>query len=285
MEAAAASEQRRPRTQRRVRMPALLPRSGIPRPICNHLSHGDTACSDASLCTSPARESYSSNGGPSPTPFGLGPVAKARIGENCQALRLWQRLLSFFVMAGPARMRPQQRIASALLIVAAWFGAYAFTWLSKWIIASWTEPTFDIGNDVMSTMQFRISGENAKVSHWPLAATAKLIAASILSWGAPLFVFFAIIVARMMRRKNIDWQRVFLIAWPALIPPLWFEVLSSHSQIHASFVSRSAAASTGVLLAALLIQAKATPFELVHQLKRAFTRKVRGPAVEIPPLK
>ena len=94
-----------------------------------------------------------------------------------------------------------------------------------------------------------------------------------------------IIVARMMRRKNIDWQRVFLIAWPALIPPLWFEVLSSHSQIHASFVSRSAAASAGVLLAALLIQAKATPFELVHQLKRAFTRKVRGPAVEIPPLK
>ena len=151
MEAAAASEQRRPRTRRRVRMPALLPRSGIPRPICNHLSHGDTACSDASLCTSPARESYSSNGGPSPTPFGLGPVAKARIGENCQALRLWQRLLSFFAMAGPARMQPQQRIASALLIVAAWFGAYAFTWLSKWIIASWAEPTFDIGNDASSS--------------------------------------------------------------------------------------------------------------------------------------
>jgi hypothetical protein len=140
------------------------------RHCCRDLAFRDPSAITCRMVTRPARESYSSNGGPSPTPFGLGPVAKARIGENCQALRLWQRLLSFFVMAGPARMRPQQRIASALLIVAAWFGAYAFTWLSKWIIASWAEPTFDIGNDVMSTMQFRISGENAKVSHWPLAA-------------------------------------------------------------------------------------------------------------------
>lgn len=38
------------------------------RPICNHLSHGDTAYSDAPLCASPRCESYNSHGGP-PYPF------------------------------------------------------------------------------------------------------------------------------------------------------------------------------------------------------------------------
>jgi hypothetical protein len=180
-------------------------------------------------------------------------------------------LLAFFVMATPDRTA-QERTAIALLCVATWFGAYGLTWFAKWIVAYLVDPSFDIKADVLSTAMFRIAGANRKVIHFPLIATAKMIGSCLASWGIGFFVIFTIISFRAVRRGDFDRRKFLLVAWPTLIPVVWFEILSSHSQIHAFFVSRSEAAAFGILFAAAFAAAGVNNSDLV--LTRAPIREV-----------
>jgi hypothetical protein len=149
--------------------------------------------------------------------------------------------------------------------VATWFGAYGLTWFSKWIAAYLVDPSFDIKADVLSTAMFRIAGADRKVIHFPLIATAKMIGSCLTSWGIGFFVIFMIISLQAVRRGNFDRRKFFLLAWPTLIPVAWFEVLSSHSQIHAFFVSRSEAAAFGILFAAAFAAAGVNTSDLAEQ--------------------
>jgi hypothetical protein len=171
-------------------------------------------------------------------------------------------LLAFFVMARRGD-DPRERLALSIVVAAAWFGGYGLTWLSKWVIAYFAFPTFDVAADVISTMAFRIAGENPKVLMLPFVATTKMFLTILLSWGTPAF---AILVFAYIRRRTFrvgSWHEIALTAWPVLIPIGWFEILSSHTQIHYPFVSRSAAAAAGVVLAAVLQNCA-----IVHQRTR-----------------
>lgn len=181
-------------------------------------------------------------------------------------------LLAFFAMAMPAPITQRQRLAVALLCVGAWFGAYAVTWLFKWIFDYVVDPAFDVRSDVLTTMVFRLDGDYAKVIHIPLVATLKTLAAAIVNWGLPLSAFFTFVVVKTLRGRAFDRNVFFWHAWPVLIPIVWFETLSNHTQIHTFFVVRSAAAAIGVAVAAALIAASVTREDLVLQARRIFTR-------------
>jgi hypothetical protein len=160
-------------------------------------------------------------------------------------------LLAFFVMALRGN-DPRERLALSIVVTAAWFGGYGLTWLSKWVIAYFAFPTFDVAADVVSTMAFRIAGDNPKVLMFPLVATAKMFLACLLSWGTPILAVLIFAYVRRRKISVVSWREIALKAWPALIPVGWFEILNNHTQIHYPFVSRSAAAAAGVLLAAIL---------------------------------
>ena len=164
----------------------------------------------------------------------------------------WMPMLLAFLLVATGR---PARIA--LCCVAVWFSAYATTWGAKWFAAYLVDPNFDIKSDVVGTALFRIAGDNAKVWHFPLAATVKVFGNMMLSWGIVIFLP-ALIFFRVPLRSR------FALAWPALIPIAWFELLSNHSQIHSGFVSRSAAAAVGVLIAAARLSATAD-----HRVARA----------------
>jgi len=115
------------------------------------------------------------------------------------------------------------------------------------------------------------------VMHFPLVATLKMLLTCVTSWGFPLAALFLVVVAKTLRGRKLDRKLFFYQAWPVLIPVLWFETLSSHSQMHAFFVARSAAAALGVVLASLLIHANATYSDIIFQIKRSFTRSVSEP--------
>jgi hypothetical protein len=180
-------------------------------------------------------------------------------------------LLAFFVMAMPAPISQRQKLAIALLCVGAWFGAYAVTWLFKWVFAYVVDPAFDVRTDVLTTMVFRLDGDFGKVIHIPLVATLKTFAAAIVNWGLPLFACFMLVVGKTLRGRAFDRNAFFWRAWPVLIPIVWFETLSNHTQIHTFFVVRSAAAAIGVAVAAALIAANVTREDLVVQARRIFT--------------
>ncbi|WP_439403034.1 hypothetical protein ACNJYA_12920 [Bradyrhizobium sp. DASA03068] len=151
-------------------------------------------------------------------------------------------LIAFFLVAG-GRGAP-----IAIVCVGAWFAAYGYTWIAKWVVAYLVEPSFDIKTDVIDTALFRIAGDDVKVWHVPLAATTKVVKEVFLSWGMVIVVPALIYLRVRLPRPS------FTLAWPALIPVVWFEILSNHSQIHAGVVSRSAAAAIGVCGAAAAIK-------------------------------
>lgn len=160
-------------------------------------------------------------------------------------------LLAFFVIAR-CDNDPRERLPLSIFVTAAWVGGYGLTWLSKWTIAYFAFPTFDVPADVVSTIAFRIAGDNPKVLIFPLVATAKMFLACVVSWGTPILAALVFAYVRRRTFRIVSWQDIALKAWPALIPISWFEILSNHTQIHYPFVSRSAAAATGVMLAAVL---------------------------------
>lgn len=191
-------------------------------------------------------------------------------------------LLAFFVMAMPAPITRRQKLAIALLCVGAWFSAYAVTWFFKWVFAYFVDPAFDVRTDVLTTMVFRLDGDYGKVIHLPLVPTLKTFAAAIVNWGLPLFAGFMLVIGRTLRGRAFDRNAFFWQIWPVLIPIVWFETLSNHTQIHTLFVTRSAAAAIGVAVASALIAANVTREDLVLQARQLFTRRpasLRSPPV------
>jgi hypothetical protein len=126
----------------------------------------------------------------------------------------------------------RKKATIALLCAGIWFGAHAFTWFAKWIAAYLVDPAFDINSDVLSTMTFRIAGDNVRVTHFPMVATLKMLWTCVKSWGVPLAAVFIVVVVKTLRGSKFNGKLFLFQAWPVLIPILWFEVLSNHSQIH-----------------------------------------------------
>jgi len=81
-------------------------------------------------------------------------------------------------------------------------------------------------------------------------------------YSAPLASAFPIVAVKLINLLLLVTQ-----AWPVLIPVLWFETLSRHSQMHAFFVARSAAAALGVIIAAALLAANVTGADLGRSFK------------------
>ena len=175
----------------------------------------------------------------------------------------WMPMLLAFFTAAAGRPHATR---TALLCVGAWFAAYSCTWASKWLFAYVIEPSFDIRPDVFNTAMFRIAGDNAKVLHIPLAATMKVFGNSLASWGTPLLLILISLFWRKIQIIKFDRRTFARLGWPALIPIAWFEILSNHSQIHAFFVSRSAAASIGVIASAALLSSRLAGLENSHDV-------------------
>jgi hypothetical protein len=82
-----------------------------------------------------------------------------------------------------------------------------------------------------------------------------------------------LVIVRTLRGRAFDRTVFFWRTWPVLIPIIWFEVLSNHTQIHTFFVLRSGAAAIGVAVASALIAANVTREDLVFQARQIFTRR------------
>ena len=185
-------------------------------------------------------------------------------------------LLAFFVVSG-MRGRTRWLSTTAMFVALAWFGGYALTWFSKWLIAYFVSTEVDVVANVSAMVLFRLDGDNAKVVHWLFAPTFKVIVAVISSWGLPFFIAFLAIFIQNIRAGSFRWQAFWPLAWPALIPALWFEILSNHTQIHARVSSRSEAAAFGVLIAAALLASGVKSLSLSWSSGQAIRLLPRSP--------
>ncbi len=176
-------------------------------------------------------------------------------------------LMAFFVLLST-------RARSGLLAVAvvfAWFGGYAETWLAKWILAYAALPSSaGVVSDILSTAEARTIGAFNGVYLFPLAATVRTFVRALSRVGVIVPLTIALAAAHYSATvSRIDWRGALWLGSAALVPVLWFEALTSHTQFHLTPSSRSAAMAIAILLSACLISMPRRPSinELYNQLR------------------
>ena len=155
------------------------------------------------------------------------------------------------------------RLALAMRIivaVVAWILGYTWMWVSKWILASFVFGIDSVIDVIRFTTENRISGDNGSIEYglfatirvnlevWLRQPLTGVVVAALLT----TFVF-------VWRRRTrwcppVDrWVDRLIVASPALIPLVWFEVLKNHSQVHVWFTYRSVPIAVGIVAAASMI--------------------------------
>jgi hypothetical protein len=163
----------------------------------------------------------------------------------------WQpMLLAFFMLA-----RKDHSPFDCALMLAAWAGGYALTWASKWFIAAALSPDgLAVLRDIADVVRYRIDGDYLQlVNHHLLAPSFKVL--SFVFWHRPWAFALAILMPALVlvHHKHVEIRRFMLLALPALIPFLWYEIMSNHTQLHTSVAYRPVGSSVGILLAAWIL--------------------------------
>lgn len=140
-----------------------------------------------------------------------------------------------------------------------WPFAFAFTWVSRWVLALPFAGWSAVSEDVQTSILFRSDGEYAGVKHELWAATLK-------NWHywldhmatGHVVVVVSLVVAVVgavgsLRRGMHGLAAVLVVALPAAVVPFWYEALRNHSQIHSFFVYRGVPVAFGILMFAGVI--------------------------------
>ncbi len=136
---------------------------------------------------------------------------------------------------------------------AAWAVAYGVTWVSRWCIAALARGP-EVFAQVREVGAFRLEGENPMVIATFGAATRANLREWL--WNIPTAWWVLLVVALValggigvgvLRRGPGALALFAAVAAPAAVVPVWYEVMSNHSQIHAFFTYASLPAAAGVL--------------------------------------
>ena len=147
-------------------------------------------------------------------------------------------------------------------VAAVWPLAFAFTWLSRWVFATlflgWEHAT----SVIRSKIEFRLGGSSTSVEPGLGRSTAvnfEYWSTSVSTAWAVLLLGVAVVVGALVvasRRGGPARLAVFaVLAWPAGLPLLWYEVVRNHSQIHPGKAHVSIAFAVGVGVAAAVLTA------------------------------
>jgi hypothetical protein len=193
-------------------------------------------------------------------------------------------LLAFLVLAAQERSPgseapPQQAVGAgwlAALVAVSWFGAYALTWMTKWGLAVWYSPSpAATWVETLAQIIARLHGQEVNhppILSLPLYPTVRMFGKALISFGIVVVIVLAIAIWRHIRDSGdaFDRRRFLFLISPVLIPIVWFELLSNHTQTHLHFTYRSASAAIAIAFAAALLATRqpTTLPQLVAGLRR-----------------
>jgi hypothetical protein len=146
---------------------------------------------------------------------------------------------------------------TALTVGITWPIAFGLTWLTRWALAvvalGWSHAKAVIGDKIA----YRLDGATGSVESgfgaatrvnvrywWNTIPTSRLVLAVVIV----ATVFLLVSAYRRRGRRPLAWFAV--LAAPAAIVPIWYEVLSNHSVIHAAKTYVNVPAALGVIAAA-----------------------------------
>lgn len=137
-----------------------------------------------------------------------------------------------------------------------WSLGYALTWVSKWLIASLILNK-NVVSDALTQMIFRTTGDGEQ----PLdrANMIYLNFINMFHHGYVALIIVAIFAIALFCKTRPYFYKVPAIALISLMPYVWYEALSNHSQVHFWFTYR---AQTVTMFACLVIL-----FSLINRKK------------------
>ncbi|MFV0463350.1 MAG: hypothetical protein ACK5MP_09200 [Nostocoides sp.] len=172
----------------------------------------------------------------------------------------WMLTMSVTAIIVARTVGARSAMASSLIAGLAWILGFGLTWVSRWLIAmAWVGPAQTLAV-VKENVAFRTTGSNPVVQ----SGIGQGITANTQWWwtrvpsAAPLLwlLLAALVVAGtvwLIRSRHLPgWRAVAALLIPALVPVLWYVVMSNHSQIHAFFTYRAVPGAVGVIGAGLL---------------------------------
>lgn len=174
-------------------------------------------------------------------------------------------IMSAFVLGATVWYRTRRSGQVLWATVAAgviWAVAFAVTWVSRWVFAVVFLGPAETLSVVRGKVEERTGGAWGGVSDafgagvvsnlkywWSVVPTSGLVL-----WACAAAVFVGLVLA-VVRGGAPQLVVAAILGAPALVVPLWYVLLSNHSQIHEFFVYRSVPAALAVVTAAALAAA------------------------------
>ena len=170
----------------------------------------------------------------------------------------WALCTGSAMLAAANHMKNREIALRGSLTAAAWIFGWTWTWVSKWVLAALLLGYDEVRRNIGGAIEDRVGGERDYIE----LAWFNPIERNLTTWWAhpltPPVVAGIIVLAVVLARRNdfpATWRTRLLIAAPAAIPLIWFEVLRNHSLVH-GFVYRSLGVSAGLIALALIIGPK-----------------------------
>lgn len=131
---------------------------------------------------------------------------------------------------------PRRQLVLALQLGAFWFAGYAGLWAGKWIVALLFVDGFSLGQ-IADQIRFRVSGQNvAAEPTFGRAIVLNLRAVGRVWVGLGALYLAALVAIPLLRASLVRGLRLLpVLGLFAIVPFVWLELLSNHSQIHARF--------------------------------------------------
>ncbi|MFK7916577.1 MAG: hypothetical protein AB8G14_00750 [Ilumatobacter sp.] len=146
-----------------------------------------------------------------------------------------------------------------VLASAAWIAGWVWTWVAKWAIAMLVLGYSEVRANVGGAVEDRVAGERDYID----LSWFNSIDLNIERWMShpltpPVLIAIVVVSALVARRQEFasTWATRLLIASPAVLPLIWFEVMRNHSLVHA-FVFRSLGVTAGLVAVALIVPSSA----------------------------
>ncbi len=174
----------------------------------------------------------------------------------------WLLATSMAAAGGFATVGLARAVRLGLLAALSWLAGFALTWIARWVCGALAFGPAAVVEQVTGKIAERVSGENAEVS----TALGAGVLANLRTWaqlplaipvavlGAVAILVFLVIAARAQGIAAV--VRWAVLALPAAIVPVWYGVLSNHSQIHAFFTYRAVPVAVGWGIAAAALVAR-----------------------------
>ncbi len=168
----------------------------------------------------------------------------------------WALVVCVAMLAAARRFGGIRLVGRGAIAGAAWIVGWVWTWVSKWAISAVVLGFDRVRDSVGDAVDDRLAGERDYIDLAPFNAV-RLNVETWLDHPLTPLVLVTIAVTTVVTWRHPThravWSTRLIIALPALLPLLWFEVLRNHSLVHVLFVYRSLGVSAGIVAVALLV--------------------------------